>query len=144
MIGATESEVRTCCRCCPAGCGIVVTVDARGRATGVRGDRDHPISHGYTCPKGRALAEFHHHPERLDRPLLRAPGRVAVAVAVAGPPDGSLPDRSASNGADTGWSGVLDDLGPVERHGPDSVGLYRATGTSPDTLGCRAGERFVR
>jgi anaerobic selenocysteine-containing dehydrogenase len=123
MTEATETEVRTCCRCCPAGCGILVAVAPDGRVTGVRGDRDHPISHGYTCAKARALPDFHHHPERLDRP--------------------------ASHGAATGWSEALDDLagrlrGLIERDGPDSVGLYRATGTSPDTLGRRAGERFVR
>jgi anaerobic selenocysteine-containing dehydrogenase len=125
-----EVEVRTCCRCCPAGCGIVVTVDRDGtgpgpgdRVTGVRGDRDHPLSRGYTCPKGRALGAFHHRADRLDRPM--------------------------RHGAHVGWAAVLDDLAGrigalIERHGPDSVGLYRATGTSPDTLGRRAGERFVR
>ncbi|HEV7761532.1 MAG TPA: molybdopterin dinucleotide binding domain-containing protein [Acidimicrobiales bacterium] len=126
------AEVRTCCRCCPAGCGIVVTTDADDRVVGVRGDRDHPLSHGYTCPKARALPDFHHHPERLDRPT------VALGVGA----DGLGP-------VEAGWTGVLDDLAGrlrelVDRHGPDSVGLYRATGTSLDTLGRRAGERFVR
>lgn len=119
---AAATEVRTCCRCCPAGCGIVVRVDG-DRVVGVRGDRDHPISRGYTCPKGRALPDFHHRADRLDAP------------------DG--PDGPG------GWGPVLDDLAGRLRAlmgegGPDAVGLYRATGTSGDTLGRRTAERFVR
>ena len=30
----------------------------------VRGDPDHPVSRGYTCPKGRAAGEVHHHPRQ--------------------------------------------------------------------------------
>jgi anaerobic selenocysteine-containing dehydrogenase len=129
------AEVRTCCRCCPAGCGIVVTTDADDRVVGVRGDRDHPLSHGYTCPKARALPDFHHHPDRLDRPTLA---------------DGMGDRLGAGDGlGEAGWTAALDDLAGrlgrlVDAHGPDSVGLYRATGTSLDTLGRRAGERFVR
>lgn len=124
---SARREVVTNCRCCPAGCGIVVAVDG-DRVVGVRGDRDHPISRGYTCPKGRALPDFHHRADRLDHPT--AHGRTA------------------------GWDEVLDDLadrirtlvadGGADGPGPDRVGLYRATGTSLDTLGRRAAERFVR
>ena len=47
-------------------CGITVTVEG-DRVLKVRGDEAHPISKGYTCPKGRALPEWHHHPHRLDQ-----------------------------------------------------------------------------
>jgi anaerobic selenocysteine-containing dehydrogenase len=33
-----------------------------------RGDRDHPLSRGYTSAKGRSLPKLHHHPRRLERP----------------------------------------------------------------------------
>ncbi|HLF41265.1 MAG TPA: hypothetical protein VI854_07305, partial [Acidimicrobiia bacterium] len=49
-------QVRTFCRMCNAMCGIVVHVDG-DRVTKVGGDPDHPVSEGYTCPKGRALPE---------------------------------------------------------------------------------------
>ena len=41
------------------------------RVVRVRGDASNALSHGYTCPKGRNLGAWHHHPDRLDRPLLR-------------------------------------------------------------------------
>jgi anaerobic selenocysteine-containing dehydrogenase len=67
------ATVRSFCRVCTSVCGILVEVDG-DRVTAVHGDRDHPFSHGYTCPKGRALPEIHHHPDRLERPQLRIDG----------------------------------------------------------------------
>jgi anaerobic selenocysteine-containing dehydrogenase len=67
--------VRSFCRICTTLCGIEVDV-AGERIVRVRGDRAHPFSRGYTCPKGRALAQMHHHPDRLERPLVRAGDRL--------------------------------------------------------------------
>ena len=53
-----EADVRTVhsfCRICTAVCGILVDVEG-DTVVRVRGDKDHPMSHGYTCPKGRALS----------------------------------------------------------------------------------------
>ena len=47
--------VRSFCRICTSVCGILVDV-AGDEVVRVRGDQDHPLSHGYTCAKGRALA----------------------------------------------------------------------------------------
>jgi anaerobic selenocysteine-containing dehydrogenase len=58
------------CRFCHAVCGIEVDVED-GRILAVRGDKAHPISHGYLCIKGRALAEQHEHPDRLRGTLAR-------------------------------------------------------------------------
>ena len=44
---------RSYCRICTSQCGILVDV-AAGEVVRVRGDRDHPLSQGYTCAKGRA------------------------------------------------------------------------------------------
>src|ERR1700742_3483165 len=57
------------CRICNAMCGIIVTLEG-DHVVRVRGDADHPLSEGYTCPKGRALPAFHHDPRRLDRPTI--------------------------------------------------------------------------
>jgi anaerobic selenocysteine-containing dehydrogenase len=101
--------VRSFCRVCTSVCGILVDVDG-DQVIRVRGDHDHPFSHGYTCPKGRALPEMHHHPDRLERPRMRVDGRLQ----------------------DTTWDACLDDLstrlkGIIDRHGPESVGFYFGT-----------------
>jgi anaerobic selenocysteine-containing dehydrogenase len=101
--------VRSFCRVCTSVCGILVDVEG-DEVIRVRGDQDHPFSHGYTCAKGRALPLLHHHPDRLERPRMRVDGRLR----------------------DTTWDACLDDLGTrlkdiIDRHGPDSVGFYFST-----------------
>lgn len=71
------------CRLCHAVCGIEVDVED-GRAVAVRGDKDHPISQGYLCVKGRQLLEQHTHPERLRGTLRRrGDGFVPIASEIA-------------------------------------------------------------
>jgi anaerobic selenocysteine-containing dehydrogenase len=108
------------CRICTAYCGVIVTVDG-DQVVGLRGDRDHPASRGYTCSKGRALPAFHHSPTRLDNPRLR--GRLAS------------------------WAECLDDLGSalqgvVATAGPDTIGTYIATGHYSDKAGLYAERRL--
>jgi len=67
--------VRSFCRICTSVCGILVEVDG-DVVTRVRGDREHPLSQGYTCPKGRALPQMHHHPDRIERPQMRIDGQL--------------------------------------------------------------------
>ncbi len=102
-------------------CGITVTV-AGDRVLKVRGDATHPLSQGYTCPKGRALPDWHHHPRRLDHPHV--------------------------NGAVTDWDHCLDDLrhrlgAIIDESGPDAVAMYLASGSAYDANGRRAAERFL-
>jgi anaerobic selenocysteine-containing dehydrogenase len=115
-------DVGSYCRICAAACGIVVTVDG-DHVERVRGDPEHPISRGYTCPKGRALAEWHHGPARLDVPTV--------------------------HGTPATWADALDDLAGVVRaasaaHGPDAVGAYLATGLAYDVNGWMTTERLLR
>jgi len=49
---------------------VAVEVDG-DRVVGVRGDEADPFSKGYICPKATALADLHHDPDRLRRPLIR-------------------------------------------------------------------------
>ncbi len=87
--------VRSFCRVCTAVCGILVDVDG-DEVRRVRGDADHPFSKGYICPKGRALGQVHHHPDRSNGPWMRVaaacrthhlecvprrPGRAAAATS---------------------------------------------------------------
>ncbi len=120
-------RVTTFCRICPGLCGIVVDVEG-DRVLKVSGDPDHPISAGYTCSKGRALPAFHHHPHRIDRPQLRTG-------------DGAL--------ADATWDAAIGDLATrlsrlIERHGPDTVAVYRATHSAFDGAAQRAIGAFLR
>ncbi len=107
-------------------CGVVVTVDD-GRVVRVRGDAEHPLSRGYTCPKGRALGEFHHHPLRLDQPRM-------------GPSGDTVP---------VSWDALLADLAHrmgqiIERQGPDGIAVYFGTWSWIDAFGKRAADRLWR
>ena len=78
-------EHLTYCRICPATCGLVVDVED-GRVTHVAGDLDHPLTHGFTCPKGRRIGDFVQDPSRFRSSQRRVgPGRyedVDALVAV--------------------------------------------------------------
>ena len=50
-----------------------VDVEDGRRVVAVRGDRNDPLFEGYTCIKGRQLADQHHDPGRLRAALRRAP-----------------------------------------------------------------------
>src|SRR3954452_17999923 len=103
---ATEERV-TYCRVCEPLCGMVATV-TDGELTKVRPDPDHPLSAGFACPKGIAMAEVQNDPDRVLHPLRRQP-------------DGSFERVS--------WDEALGDIGArlktiIERNGGDAVGWY--------------------
>ena len=107
------TEHLTTCRLCPAFCGMVVEVEG-GKVVRARGDKEHPISRGYLCPKGRSAGEFHHHAERLNHPTL--------------------------DGARASWEATLDDLASrmrriLDSDGPDAIGYYTASGGAYDSAG---------
>lgn len=54
---------------CHSRCGVLLEVKD-GKLVGVKGDRTHPFSNGYTCPKGRAAMEIIYHTDRITRPLV--------------------------------------------------------------------------
>jgi thiosulfate reductase / polysulfide reductase chain A len=62
--------VTTICFECHSRCGVILEVD-NGKLVGIKGDKDHPFSQGYLCPKGKACRELIYHPERITRPLVR-------------------------------------------------------------------------
>ena len=63
--------IRTICFECHSRCGVLLEVK-EGKLVGIKGDKEHPISHGYLCPKGRACMEIIYHPERITKPLIRS------------------------------------------------------------------------
>jgi anaerobic selenocysteine-containing dehydrogenase len=58
------------CNLCEAGCGLKLEVEDN-RIVSVQPDDNDPCSHGYVCPKGIAIADIHHDPDRLRRPMRR-------------------------------------------------------------------------
>jgi len=103
---AAEQKV-TFCRICEPLCGMVATVED-GRLVKLRPDPDNPLSQGYACPKGIAMAEIQNDPDRVTHPLKRtAPGEF---------------ERVS-------WDEALDDIGArlgrvLDERGPGGVGWY--------------------
>ena len=63
------------CTLCEAMCGIEVEA-TNGVVTRIRGDQSDPFSRGHVCPKAVALGDLQSDPDRLERPLLRADGKL--------------------------------------------------------------------
>ena len=103
---APRTVFRTC-TLCEAMCGLKLELDG-DRIVSVRGDEDDPFSHGYICPKGVAIGEVHHDPDRLRTPSRRAA-------------DGSF--------APIGWNEAFDLVGQRLRAvrasgGADAIAVY--------------------
>ncbi|HML53135.1 MAG TPA: formate dehydrogenase-N subunit alpha [Solidesulfovibrio magneticus] len=66
-------EFISICPFCSCGCNTLVYVK-NGKIISVEGDPDYPVSGGGLCAKGASLRSLHTSPERLTKPLYRAPG----------------------------------------------------------------------
>ena len=66
-------ETATICPYCAVGCGMIVGT-ANGKVVNIEGDPDHPINGGALCSKGSSMRQVADNPERLTKPLYRAPG----------------------------------------------------------------------
>jgi anaerobic selenocysteine-containing dehydrogenase len=113
--------LRTFCRNCTAACGLVLTVDD-GRILALKGDRRHPITHGYLCVKGRMSANWHNGEDRL-------------VTAMARTSDGELHPVDTHTALD-GIHQRLQEV--IDEHGPRSLALYYGTGVKLNTFGCMA------
>ena len=63
-------EVKTTCTYCAVGCGLYLGVRGE-KIVSARGDREHPLSQGNLCVKGRYGFNFVNHPDRLTKPLIK-------------------------------------------------------------------------
>jgi anaerobic selenocysteine-containing dehydrogenase len=96
----------TACNLCEAICGLELTI-TDGQVTGTKGNPEDPLSRGYICPKGVALADVYDDLDRLRHPLV----------------------RRGDDWAEVGWDEALDLVADrlaetINRHGRDSVGVY--------------------
>ncbi len=115
---------RSYCRVCTTQCGIVIET-VGDEIVKIRGDREHPLTKGYTCPKGRAVGRAHHHPDAITRPMMKQDGMMAPVS----------------------WDTCLDDLAAklrsvIDEHGPNAIGVYFGSGLGMDASGYRMAELF--
>ncbi|MFO7997218.1 MAG: molybdopterin-dependent oxidoreductase [Dehalococcoidia bacterium] len=66
-----EEIIKTNCRGCHGGCGVLVHV-RDGTIVKLEGNPDFPTNHGYMCSKGLAFQQLVYHPDRVKYPLKRA------------------------------------------------------------------------
>ncbi len=69
-----EKKTASCPLNCWDNCGLTVTVD-RGKVTKVEGDREHPVTKGKICGRGRMLAERANSDKRILHPLKKTDGK---------------------------------------------------------------------
>ncbi len=120
--------VRSFCRICIANCGILAEVEHGpdgDRVVKISGDPDHPISQGYVCPKGRALADAHHSPHRLTSSLVRREGTLMTT-----------PAHDAISAAAEALAAT------AAQHGVQSVGFFMGSGAFIDPAGVYAFARL--
>ena len=122
----TPATVPVVCCGCTQQCGLLAHV-ADGRVVELRGDRAHPVSAGYLCPKGKDATDFLYHPDRLLGPKRRV-----------GP-------RGSGRFEDVGWDEALDDIAArlkrvVDTHGARAVAYSYGTFRGGDW---GIGERFM-
>lgn len=71
---ALEIKKSACPLNCWDSCGFTVTIED-GRISKIEGDKDHPITKGKICGRGRLLEERTNNPSRLTQPLKKIDGQ---------------------------------------------------------------------
>lgn len=113
---------------CPDACSWLVTVED-GRAVGLRGDRDHPFTHGALCPKVNRYLDAVNGDDRVLHPLRR--------VGAKG--EGRFERVGWDEALDLVAAGLRD---AIDRHGAESVLPYYFAGTEGMIQGWIAGPRL--
>ena len=135
---------RTVCCFCSCGCGMLGYV-RDGRLLSLEGDPENPINEGTLCAKGAAARELHVAPDRLTRPLYRAPG-AADFVPISWDDALDRAARACAKARDAAWDATarrsdgLGFLGGAINTNEEAY-LYRKMAT---VLGCHAIEHQAR
>ena len=114
-----------CSHDCPDSCGVLVTVNAEGRAIKVAGDPAHPVTQGFLCGKVAKYLDRVYAPERILHPLRRKTG-VAKGPLQRG--------REHEAFERISWDEALDSIAArlnetAARYGPESILPYSYAGT---------------
>ncbi|MBW1841702.1 MAG: molybdopterin-dependent oxidoreductase [Deltaproteobacteria bacterium] len=123
----TEREVKyTNCGICLAACGMEVVIEDN-RVIEIHGDRNHPLSKGYLCPKGKAMAQYQSDALRVTSPREKVNGRWQ----------------------EISWEEAYEKIGKrlkpiIEKHGPRSVAMYYGAGTPLSSLNVSSATGFIR
>ncbi len=100
------TETPTFCRICEPVCGMIATVEDR-RLVQLRPDPEHPISQGFSCPKGIEFADIVNDPDRLLHPMRRTAAggfeRISWATALAEIGARLREIRARHGGGSIGW-----------------------------------------
>ena len=100
-----------------------IDIEDEKRIVAVRGDKSDPLFRGYTCIKGRQLADQYHSPSRLRSPLKKNP-------------EGTFDIVSSSSALDE-IAEKIDHI--VSQHGPRSIATYIGTGAYQNSVGVAVG-----
>ena len=104
------TKVRTVCRSCHGGCGVIAHVKD-GKVIKVEGDPESPISHGTLCSKCLAITQLAYHPDRITYPM-----------------------KKGNNGWERiSWDEALDTVigkfkEVIKEYGPESIVIGQGTG----------------
>ena len=102
-------EVKSVCPYCGVGCGVILKAE-ENRLIGLRPDPEHPVNRGTLCPKGATAHEFVHHPDRLQKPLLRTGGKLTEVSW------------------DEAYDYIVRELTRIkQRYGPDAIGVISSS-----------------
>ncbi len=77
---AQTTETRGACPYCSVSCGVIMYTSGdkaknnMERIVHIEGDPDHPVNRGTLCPKGAALLDLVHSPQRVIHPEVREAG----------------------------------------------------------------------
>ena len=96
----------TYCRICEGSCGFTSEIE-NNRILKYYADKDHPVSKGYSCIKGRSMLNIQYDPKRIKYPLKKINGRFERI----------------------NWNKAIDEIGDKllqlrDKHGPKSIGMY--------------------
>jgi anaerobic selenocysteine-containing dehydrogenase len=108
-----EKIIKTTCKGCHGGCGVLVTVED-GKITHIEGNPDTPTL-GTMCSKGLSSIQHINHPDRLKYPLKR------------------MGKRGEGKWQRISWDEALDTIEgkmkeSIARYGPSSIAISQGTG----------------
>lgn len=110
---STHEIKKTACQFCAALCGVLVHVED-GRVTRIEGNKDHFLSHGFTCERPGIAPKWLYHPDQLMHPLKR------------------VGKRGEGKWQRVSWDDAMGEIGDKllklrQEYGPEMLGFFEGT-----------------